>query len=310
VPLTLVSYSFVERGGPRPACAVRDPVDTEVAAYFEAHVVELKSRPTKKTVPLATFANDGAERFRHLAEGSRDEFVATAQALADRLYAEMQPTTAKKGFFVALRREGDGAPEGVVLKLDASDELGAAIQTNGEEPELAAIKNLLDSPGALQKGAVFPDTRSGSDVIIGERWDDTTQYFLRALDVVQSLSERASVNQLLKAVQAHVPDRVPAVLEAIAQREEPTDFETLLAEPDLLEQPALDEVLTDLRRSARPLLPMHRDHVPLTRKIQADGITITGPVLEFDQKVSWARRAQDLGWRITIDVRDEPRDRL
>jgi hypothetical protein len=49
---------------------------------------------------------------RHLATGSDNEFIASAQALANRLHEKMQPTTAKKGFFVALRRENGGVSEG------------------------------------------------------------------------------------------------------------------------------------------------------------------------------------------------------
>ncbi len=307
--LTLVSYSFVERGGPAPVCQVREPVDEEVAKYLEAHVVDLVKRPTRKTVPPANFNSDEArQRFQHLATGSRAAFVNSAQALANRLHVEMASVTAKKGFFVALRRIDGDASEGVVLKLDVSDEPAAALRTSEGVADLAAIADLLDVPGALQKGAVSPDVRDGSDVIIGERWDDTTQYFLSALDVVQSLSERASVSQVLKVVQTHAPERVPAVLEAIARRAAPTTVSTLLSERDLLEPQVRREVLAELRQSPRPLLPVNRDHVPPIRRIQADGITISGPVLEFDEKVTWRRQAR--GWRITVDVHEEPRDKL
>jgi hypothetical protein len=197
-----------------------------------------------------------------------------------------------------------------VLKLDASDGPAAALETTKEGPELEAIANLLDIPGALQKGAIAPDPRAGSDVIVGERWDNTTQYFLAALDVVQNLSERESVYQVLKSVQARAPERVPIVLEAIAERERPTDFTTLLTEPALLDEPILGEVLAELRSSPRPLLSMNRDHVPLIRKIEADGVTVSAPVLVFAERVHWVRRNQNLGWRITIDVREEPRDKL
>lgn len=312
MPLTLVSYCFVERGGDAPICVVRNPIDPHVADYFEAHVVDLMARPGRKSVPPARFANPAARlRFQHLASGTEDEFVVAAQELATRLYEKMQPTSAKKGFFVALRRENGGAPEGVVLKLDASDGPAAALETTKDGPELEAIANLLDIPGALQKGAVAPDARGGSDVIVGERWDNTRQYFLAALDVVQNLSERESVYQMLKVVQTRAPQSVPNVLRGIAEREHATDFTTLLSEPALLDDPILAEVLTELRNSPRPLLPMSRDHVPLTRKIEADGVTISAPVLAFDERVSWARRdPPQLGWRITIDVQNEPVNRL
>jgi hypothetical protein len=312
LPLTLVSYCFVERGGPKPICVVRKPIDPGVAEYFEAHIVDLISRPSKKVVPPARFANPGARlRFEHLAGGTENEFVSAAQELATRLYEKMQPTTAKKGFFVALRRQGEGASEGVVLKLDASEGPAAALETTKNGPELEAIADLLDIPGALQKGAVSPDTRANSDVIVGERWDNTRQYFLAALDVVQNLSERESMYQLLRVVQLRAPASVPNVLRGIAEREHATDYTTLLSEPALLEEPILTNVLNELGRSPRPLLPMNRDHVPPIRKIEADGVVISAPVLEFDEKVNWGRRdPPELGWRITVDVLNEPVNKL
>ena len=92
----------------------------------------------------------------------------------------------KRGFFVAIReRTGRNQVRVAALKLDVHDEHAAAARLVGDELQLEAVQDLLDIPGELQKGAVYPDDRPHSEVIIVDKFERTALYFLRALEVQQ-----------------------------------------------------------------------------------------------------------------------------
>lgn len=305
--LGLVTYTYVEQGAATPTCTIRSATG-DVADYLEAHADAIVEKASSNSTPPAKFLNRAAERrFQALATGTQTQFLATAQELAQRLQSEMDGRT-KRGFFVALRRTVDKEAHACVMKLDVSDKAAASLQRRAGLPDLAAVKDLLDVPGQLQKGAVTPDPRATSDVIVGERFADTSQYFLRALEIVQFYSERDSISELIAAVSRVSPDRVGAVLEQIDRSEPATAEDFFDRNPNLLEQSQVADVVGRLRQLKRPLQPLDARHVPIRRTIAADGITITGRPQDLASKVQIERTPD--GWRITINVTHQPVDRV
>jgi hypothetical protein len=305
--LVLVAYSYVEPGGPVPSLA-RHSVDPDLAAYLEQHVSALLGRVGSKTTPPAYFSNGvAANRFTVLRNGNTPAFLKTATELGVRLHREMDQRT-KRGFLVALRRQTGQGPEAAVLKLDVLEKAGAAIQETAGQPDLAAVKDMLDAPGELQKGAVTPDPRPNSDVVIGEQFVDTSQYFLRALEISQSYSTTQSVREIVKVVSRVAPGSVPRLFEEL-ERTAPVSVTDFFAQhPDILPTPDnTADVLGRLNQLKRPLQPIDPNQVPIRRTILADGIKITGRPQELAAKLQ-ITPLPDNRWRITIDVDSEPRD--
>src|SRR5712692_9650512 len=130
MPLTYVTYAYVEPGGPVPTFT-QPAVDALLAAYLDQHVAALLDRVKSRTTPPATFLNGlAADRFVTLRTGNSAGFLATAQDLGLRLQREMDQRT-KRGFFVAVRRDTAEGPLAAVLKLDVSEKAGAALRVVG-----------------------------------------------------------------------------------------------------------------------------------------------------------------------------------
>lgn len=282
--LRLVTYTYVEQAAAAPTCKLRAATG-DVADYLEAHAEAMVEKATNNATPPARFLNPAArQRFQRLASGTQNEFLSVAEELARRLQSEMDRRT-KRGFFVALRRTVQNSASACVLKLDVSSKAAAALKQSQGQPDLAAVKDLLDVPGDLQKGAVTPDPRPASNVIVGERFADTSQYFLRALEIVQFYSERDSLAQVVAAVSQVAPDRVGAVIERI-DRSQPMAAEDFFnANTGLLEPAQVADVAGRLAQLKRPLQPIDPSHVPVRRTIVADGIVIAGRPQELAEKL-------------------------
>jgi hypothetical protein len=212
----------------------------------------------------------------------------------------------KRGFFVTLRRL-EQIPQAAVLKLDVHDAAAAALRSNGGEPTLEAVKDLLDIPGELQKGAVFPDPRARSDVIVGDKLAITSLYFLDALDAEQRTAPGPATVDLLRVVQDVAPTRAAATASVLeAESRMPVD-EFFERHPEILDETERSEVLNRVRARKRPIDEVDPRGYVLRETIEADGITIRGRASTIQEKLSILQRPG--GYRIQIDVNEEPRRR-
>src|SRR5437588_11844193 len=104
--ITDVAYAYVEPGGPAPVCKIQS-VSKEIQLYLSEHMDDLLGRAGRGSSAPAFFRTAEAEkRFSTLQTGSRDQFLASARVLTDRLYTAMD-NRSKKGFLVAVRRSLD-----------------------------------------------------------------------------------------------------------------------------------------------------------------------------------------------------------
>jgi hypothetical protein len=309
VAISKVSYVYVEEGGAAPTCALKT-LSPELEDYLDAHVDDLLRRGTKGDgSPPASFrSTDANSRLEALLNGTDQVFLTAAQTLATRLQQEMDKRT-KKGFFVALRRVLNGATVAGVLKLDVSDKQAAAIhRTTTSEPDLEAVRELLDVPGQLQKGALYPDPRTQSDVLIGDRLPETSLYFLRAIDAEQIAKPGPATGRVVRAVaRVATPPVVAKVVEALEDEKKPTTPESFFRRhKEILPEPERRQVLEQLAHERRPIRRIDPTRYPVFATWSADGITVRGRVKEVHQKVK-VRKRDAGGWRIEIDVSEEPR---
>ncbi len=305
--LQYVAYAFVKPGGNLPRCQLHN-VSGDVADYLLDHVRDLLKRADRGSSPPARFRRPEAlQRFERLRTGSQAEFLAAANELTANLHTSMDQRS-KRGFFVALvESDQQGERRAAVLKLDVHDERAAVVRQVGPDLELDAIRDLLDLPGELQKGAVHPDPRDDSDVVVGDKViEETAQYFLRALEVQQMAPARLGPSMLLKVVADVAPDRVQYVAEAVGEYAAPVTPQDLFAEhPDLLTTPQRTAVLAQLEEQPRPVRLMNPVEGPPRATVKSDGISITGPATQIDRRVTWERRAGE--WVIQVRVTEEPR---
>jgi hypothetical protein len=298
----LVSYAYVEPGGTPPRMRVRT-TGAAVDAYLSEHIESLLDRARQGSLSPAVFRSaDARGRFSRLATGTSADFVTASQEIADRLIASMD-MRAKRGFFVAIRCSEP--VRGVALKLDVHDAAAASLQLDPSgEPTLEAVQNLLDIPGELQKGAISPDTRQGSQVIVGDRLPQTSLYFLDALDVQQHASAGPAVPDFLGVVQDVAPTKVRAIAAALEDAE-PTTVGTFLREHgDLLDDHERATVLDSVRTLRRPIDDLDPESYPLREQIDADGITIRGRASVMREKMQIRNRPG--GFIIEIRVDEEP----
>jgi len=146
-----------------------------------------------------------------------------------------------------------------------------------------------------------------SDVVIGEQFADTSQYFLRALEIGQSYSSAQSVREVIKAVAQVAPARVPRVFEELERTPAVSPEDFFGQRPNLLPASQVADVLGRLGQLKRSLQPWDPTQVPIRRTIVADGIKITGRPQELADKLRVTPLPNNQ-WRITIEVNSEPRD--
>lgn len=305
--IELVAYAYLHPGSATPACRVQR-VSAEISGYLEKHLDDLVGRAQRGSSAPAYFRGSKARsRVADLLSGTNGRFLAAAQDLTDRLHTAMD-NRSERGFLVALRRSADRNHEAGVLKLDVHDEPAAVARAINGDLLLEAVQDLLDLPGDLQKGAVYPDPRADSEVVVGDKvMTETAQYFLRALEVQQIAAVSSSTKAFVDAVGTVAVRWIDDVVKELDAYDKPITPQDFFQEhPAFLSETEQQQVLARLEEQQRPVRTINPVLRPPKVVVAADGITIRGGVAEMD-KVSW--RPHDGGWRIQIDVPEEPRKR-
>jgi hypothetical protein len=194
------------------------------------------------------------------------------------------------------------------LKLDVHDAAAAALRTDSAgEPTLEAVKDLLDIPGELQKGAIVPDPRGDSDVIVGDKLTVTSLYFLEALDAQQHVAAGPATADFLRVVQEVAPTKVAAAAAPLEQETRVSIRAFFDRHDDVLDEDEEQQVLERARVRRRPIDEIDPESYALREEIEAHGITIRGRAATIREKLVILQRPG--GYRIQIDVNEQPRRR-
>ena len=311
---TRLTFFRVARGAV-PAIPWIRPGVVEVSAFLAAHVAGLRDRATEGSAAHALFANPAdLQLMQDIRSGDESAFLAAAGILGTRLVAEMHHVGgALPGLLVCSTLVSDTDPTiayAVVLKLQVVSEQGAVLQRldTGEET-LAPVTDVLDRPGELQKGLVFPDERPDSQAVVGDKAaQQEARYFLRAMGVTLEARDSASAGALVAAV-AHRAGRVIAeqVVQALpsVQPAAPREVLATLGQtiPDLTEA-AVADIAEALVTAERPVVRIDTSaHV--TARLRAGALTLTGPADEV-RRVTWESDPEG-GWRIAFRSDQEPK---
>ena len=309
-----LTFFRVARGA-APAAPWLRPGVAEVSDFLVDHVADLRKRATEGTAANASFA-DPADRqlIEDIRTGDDAAFLAAAGVLGTRLVAQMAPIgNAKPGLLLCATLHSDAIPpvaSAAVLKLEVVSPHGAVLQMldSGEET-LAAVKDVLDKPGDLQKGLVFPDARPSSEAVVGDKAAlHEARYFLRAMGATLEAHGSGSARDLVKAVAARasrkVAQQVVQVLPAITPAP-PTRVLAALREaiPELTEDTAT-EVADALASAERPVVQVDTA-APVKAVLRAGALTVSGPAAEVG-RITWDADPQG-GWVVTFHTDQEPK---
>lgn len=305
--LEMMTYARVARDA-APGSMVARPHDAGVDAFLFEHVTSLRGRATKGDAPVAQFADsEAAELFEQLRTGSEEQFLAAARQLTLRLIGKMD-NRAAAGLLVCLRQLDGQSRSAAALKLEVVTPHAAVLEAldTGEEI-LSAATNVLDAPGDLQKGALIPDPRPSSDVVIGDRLAIDAQYFPTAFGIRPEQRPLDAAVDLVSIVQAQAPSIIREVVRHLPDAS-PGAAEDVLAEistqvPGLTSE--IRETIVDrLEQLKRPVHTVDTQ-APLKQIIAANGITVTGPAQAMEHNAI-VQHVPEGGWRISISVEDEP----
>jgi hypothetical protein len=309
-----LTFFRVARGATPPEPWLRPGV-ADVSDFLVDHVESLRARAADGTAANARFA-DPADRqlIEDIRVGNDVKFLAAAQTLGGRLVSEMDKTSnAKSGLLLCATFHSDGvtpAATAAVLKLEVVSPHGAVLEVldTGEET-LAAVTDVLDKPGDLQKGLVFPDDRKASEAVVGDKAaHKEARYFLHAAGVSLEAHAAGSARELVKAVAAlagpTVAQKVVVALPAVEPAAPAPVLKALRQEiPELSEQTAT-EVVRALAAADRPVAQVDTS-APVKGTVRAGPLTVTGPASDVG-RIEWVADAEG-GWTVTFRSDQEPK---
>lgn len=285
-------------------------IDEGINAFLSDHITGLREMGTKRKTPPGKFTDPEAQRlFRDLYAGDDEEFLVAAGTLPKRLIAKMDRRTSP-GLLVCLRAHDNDEHYGGVLKLQVVAPNAAVVEEElaSGKVKLSAVRDLLDKPGDLQKGAICTSWLADERVMVGDQLTHESAYFPAAFGIRIYGRPAAAVAQLLAAVDEIDPalaEPVARALPAVESGEPEAVLDGLTAiVPELSETVAAD-IAENLSLRARPVGYIDTTR-PATETIKIGGITISGPVADMRARVQISQQHDDR-WLVAVDSQDEPR---
>lgn len=288
-------------------------VDAGINAFLGDHILGLREMTSKRKTPPGKFTDPEAERlFRDLFTGPDADFLAAADSLTKRLIGKMDGRAAK-GLLICLRAHDDQERYGGVLKLQVVAPNAAVLEelTSGEV-KLSAVRDLLDKPGDLQKGALSTSWLAGDRIMVGDQLGQDAAYFPEAFAIKIYARPTSAVADLFAALDEVAPKLAAPVATALPAVSS-GDATTVLAAlgekvPELT--PGIQATVVDaLENQTRPVAHIDTSRAA-SETIRAGEIKITGPISQMRQYVRIEEKGSapdSEGWTILIDSLRQPR---
>jgi hypothetical protein len=307
--ITFVTYTRVETGIPPKPQQLRQ-IDAATAGFLGEHVDKLLRKATRDTAAMpARFADPDAHAlFTSLYRGTADQFLDAADRLAERL-ADAMDGRASEGLFVALRVQTE-VPEVVagVLKLQVVPGHGAVLQQlESGELQLAAVTDMLEQPGELEKGALVAKSLKDGEVYCADRLPSSARYFPNAFGIRRFAAPAAAAKAFFDTAQRVAPALVAPIATAWPTVEPDYTREVLARLGETV--PGLtariqEDIIEALEAYPEPVAWLDtRRRVRETYKI--GGITLSGPIEEMRRAVSVEQRSED-AWQIVLETSEQP----
>lgn len=311
-----MTFFHVEKDGVETEPVLRPGVE-DVSDFLVAHVESLQERASGGSTANASFSKAGGDGLESsdLLEaircGDDDAFLAASGALDRRLLAAMKHVgNAALGLLLCatvVDEASSSSTRAVVLKLEVVSEQGAVLRDLDGVETLAAVKDVLDQPGKLQKGVVFPDSRPGSQAVVGDLSGDEAQYFLRAVGIVLEMHAKDTAKALVSAVARQagstVAQKSASILRSITAGTTAEVVRALRERVPELDGRAAAAVVAILETGKRPVVRVDTA-ASVRAKIKIGSLTLSGPAEEI-ARVSWDEDASGR-WTTTVPSETEP----
>jgi hypothetical protein len=287
-------------------------IDDGISAFLSDHINGLRTMTTRHATSPGRFTDpEAGGLFRDLYSGPGDSFLEAADNLTKRLIGKMDARSAS-GLLVCLRANDGRERYGGVLKLQVVAPYAAVLEELASGGvRLSAVRDLLDKPGELQKGALSTSWLADDRIMIGDQLGQDAAYFPKAFSIQVYQRPTTAISDLFTAIETVAPNLTIPVAEALPAV--PTGAaDTVLA---ALEQqvPGLTpdiraEIADALGRQARPVAIIDTAR-EAKETIVAGDIKITGPVRQMRQRVRIDEGEDATGawqWVITVDSSIRP----
>jgi hypothetical protein len=307
VRISCLTLSAVGPGVTPVESVVREP-DPDGAEFLCRHIDRIRANTQARRTYPARFDEDNSAQglFRALLLGTNQEFTAAADLLVKLLIAQMDART-KLGLLVCLRAEDGADVYGGVLKLDVQDgNFGILHLLDNGQAELGTVSDVLTSPSGLKKGALIASSLPPEQVMVIDRMTHAAAYFPRAFGIAVVARPVAGASVLVMAADQVSPTLAEKVAQALPEVPSGERDEVLAAlRPKLSAVPDEDwsAVIGELGKHAPPVAYIDTSS-PVTVKLVAGDITISGPVPEMLRLVHVADEAE--AWTVRITSQTEP----
>jgi hypothetical protein len=288
-------------------------VDDGINAFLGDHIMGLREMTSKRKTPPGKFMETAAKRlFRDLFTGPDADFLAAANGLTKRLIAKMDARAAK-GLLICLRAYDDQECYGGVLKLQVVAPNAAVLEELASGAvKLSAVRDLLDKPGDLQKGALSTSWLAEDRIMVGDQLGQDAAYFPEAFAIRVYARPATAVADLFAALDRVAPKLavpVAAALPAVSSGDPTTVLAALGEKVPGLTPGIQSRIVGTLENQARPVAQIDTGRAA-TETIRIGEIKITGPVSQMRQQIRIEQQADELetgGWAVIIYSLREPR---
>jgi hypothetical protein len=287
-------------------------IDDGVNAFLGDHIMGLREMTSKRKTSPGKFKDPEAKRlFRDLFTGPDADFLTAAGNLTKRLITRMDARAAK-GLLICLRAHDDQERYGGVLKLQVVAPNAAVLEELASgDVKLSAVRDLLDKPGDLQKGALSTSWLAEDRIMVGDQLGQDAAYFPEAFAIRVYARPTTAVADLIAALDKVAPKLaapVAAALPAVSSGDPTTVLAALGGKVPELTPGIQANVVDILERQARPVAHIETSRAA-TETIRTGEVKITGPVSQMRQHVRIEQKDEldTVGWTIIIDSPREPR---
>jgi hypothetical protein len=311
ISLTALSLvEAVEHDAPLRHPRLEEGIEDKVRAFFVEHIQALRAMSRGKDAPPpGRFIDSEAQSlFQSLHMGDTTEFLGSAGVLTKRLIGRMNHST-KRGLLACIRAEGPSERIGAVLKLEIISPTGATLEELASgEIRLAAVTNIMNQPGNLQKGALVANGMAAEEVLCGDTLNYQASYFPEAFGIQVFARPSRGSPALLNTIAGSGAQLARQVAETMPQVEPGPLREVVKTLGEHI--PAFDPetqtgIIGTLENSQRPITYVNTQN-EITAVIEQGGIIIKGSATVIHQDVQ-LRPDSAGGWEAVVRFENEPK---
>lgn len=307
--ISFTSLGLVAHDAEPRAAHLELNIEANVQAFFIGHIEALQTMANGPDAPPPGRVVDTEcqELFQTLQMGDADEFAGAASVLAKRLIGHMNRRTAR-GLLACVRAEDGPDRLTAVLKLEIDSSNGTRLEELASgELRLAAVTNVLEQPGDLQKGVLGSSRMPAEEVLCGDIHTRHARYFPEALGIRAYARPSQGPSELLKAVQQQDTALAAQVAAALPEVRSGTISDVIAAIAERVpafEADAWSGLAETLRQSPRPIVNVDTTK-RVTAVIEGDDLTIKAPAEDLGERVEL--HETENGWEARVRFDRKPR---